>query len=472
MNSRVLPSQLGDSVLVPIWVAGSLGAFALGYLAVFSPELLAGWLVASAALIALWVSFSSPGTAVVGAILLLVTYVPDVAGDRLGLPVSTQALVLLTLVSIVAHRMIRREAVVVPKDVIGLVLLAAAMCLSTFFATDVPLSFTRIADFVKDALLVIVIAASLGSVVWLRRGMWAYAMGGSMLAALALAQQLTGGYGSAFWGLAVTLPYETLQRSAGPLDPNYFGQMLLVSFVMATYLAMTGTGMRARVAYALSAATCLGAIAFTLSRGTLVALFLTVTAIAILRRIPLLFSLPVAATLVLIVAVTLPAPVKDRISASVGITRGAEEVDDRAIRGRLSENVAAARMFVDHPLVGVGPGNFSVHYLEYSQSIGLDPRVQQRTPHNLYLEPLAEMGVVGALAFFWILCAAGRRAWRARGLLGGADSLLAEGIFVSLLGFLTTGVFLHAAYPRYLWITIGLALALGQCVDSNRRHGQ
>ena len=71
-------------------------------------------------------------------------------------------------------------------------------------------------------------------------------------------------------------------------------------------------------------------------------------------------------------------------------------------------------MWADHPLVGVGPDNFEVHYQEYSEAIGTDPRPEQRGAHNLYLESLAETGLLGATAFFGVL-------WLAlRGRLAGA----------------------------------------------------
>jgi O-antigen ligase len=117
------------------------------------------------------------------------------------------------------------------------------------------------------------------------------------------------------------------------------------------------------------------------------------------------------------------------------------------------------QMFSNHPVFGVGTGNYPVRYLDYSQQIGLDPRAEKRHPHNLYLEALAETGLVGAAAMFILLWLAIRGAWRARSVLPAADALLAEAVFVGLLVFLANGLFLHAsAYSRYIWIAIALAL--------------
>jgi O-antigen ligase len=119
-------------------------------------------------------------------------------------------------------------------------------------------------------------------------------------------------------------------------------------------------------------------------------------------------------------------------------------------------------MFRDHPILGVGTGNYPLHYLDYSQQIGLDQRVQQRQPHSLYLEALAETGIIGATALLVVLWLALRGAWRARQRLADRDGVLAEGVFVALLSFLVAALFLHSTYPRYLWIFAGLAFVAGQ----------
>jgi O-antigen ligase len=126
-------------------------------------------------------------------------------------------------------------------------------------------------------------------------------------------------------------------------------------------------------------------------------------------------------------------------------------------------------MFRDYPILGVGPGNYPLHYLDYSEQIGLDPRLAPRDAHSLYLGTLAETGIVGASALLLVLWLALRGAWRARLRLGGDDALMAEGVFVALMSFLVAGLFLHAAYPRYLWMMVGFGLVAGQLARSAAR---
>jgi O-antigen ligase len=151
------------------------------------------------------------------------------------------------------------------------------------------------------------------------------------------------------------------------------------------------------------------------------------------------------------------------------VSSNAGTPQDMSLRGRQSENLAGLRMWSDHPLVGVGPDNFEVHYQQYSEAIGTDPRAEQRGAHNLYLESLAETGFLGAMAFIGVLWLSLTGAWRARRRLQGDDALLAEGILVALGAFLVCAVTLHSAYARYEWIFLGLGLAAGRLARRRAR---
>ena len=85
-----------------------------------------------------------------------------------------------------------------------------------------------------------------------------------------------------------------------------------------------------------------------------------------------------------------------------------------------------------------------------------------RSAHDLYLESLAETGIVGSVPFFSLLAFALVEAWRGRRGKRDRLSLLSEGAFVALVSFLITAVTLHSGYPRYLWMFVGLALAAGR----------
>jgi len=59
-------------------------------------------------------------------------------------------------------------------------------------------------------------------------------------------------------------------------------------------------------------------------------------------------------------------------------------------------------MFLDRPLLGVGPGGFAERVEEYAARVpGLWD--YQATPHNAYVQMAAEAGAVGLLAFLLFL---------------------------------------------------------------------
>jgi O-antigen ligase len=175
---------------------------------------------------------------------------------------------------------------------------------------------------------------------------------------------------------------------------------------------------------------------------------------------------------VLLLAAAAPFVASDRlvqrlasIGSAVSLLRGdGAGVADHAIRGRATEMIAAARVFVDYPLLGVGPGQYAPFYsAEYHQN---DPRFQfrqlsvARRAHSLYLEIGAELGIAGLAVFLAIVAALMRdlraaRNWCSRTRPDLAH--LATALWLSLLAYLTTGVFLHLMYERYYWMLLAIA---------------
>jgi O-antigen ligase len=165
--------------------------------------------------------------------------------------------------------------------------------------------------------------------------------------------------------------------------------------------------------------------------------------------------------------VVLPGAYGSRLSQVTSLTNPTHATDP-ALRGRESALIVGTRMFADHPIVGVGAGNFPVHYLDYAASVGLVVSGQQLSPHNLYLEVAAEQGLIGVVVFGGIVVGAFGSTRRARSALvdAGADhtAQLVEGVRNALVGYLVASLFLHAAYPQMLWLLLAFAWATPQVV--------
>ncbi len=118
--------------------------------------------------------------------------------------------------------------------------------------------------------------------------------------------------------------------------------------------------------------------------------------------------------------------------------------------------IIAAQMFLNNPIVGVGYSNYENNYQTYNDLLGLDNRFGYREPHDLFLEILAETGVLGFIPFVIATIALFISLGRAKKQLislGREDLVIAlASVEISIITFLTTSVFLHGAYIRYLWL--------------------
>ena len=143
-------------------------------------------------------------------------------------------------------------------------------------------------------------------------------------------------------------------------------------------------------------------------------------------------------------------------------TQDAHERPDSAIRGRFTEMLAAARVFADHPLIGVGPGMFKFYAEEYGNEGGLKMLEGPRQAHNLYLGIAADMGAPGLVCFLGMVFVTIRSLGQARKRFMKADPMMADmaaGFLLTIVTFLATGMSSNFSFTRYFWLMLGLATA-------------
>jgi O-antigen ligase len=464
------------ALLGALWGGGALLAIALGVAAATSVIALVGLLGVLAASVVIAAAFAAPRWAVIVLLFVLYSYAGWVASHAVGAPELSQALLLVIIAALAWRQWTRGEQVSLPSELGALLALGLAYTFSAAFARDLGTSFERIQDYIGYSLTVVVLVALLDRPIWLRRAVWTVVIAGAGLAIVSLLQAGLGAYASDFAGFARGKPEGAgVFRASGPLDPNFFGQVLVATAMLALYLGLSARARGGRVLGLAASGVCLAATALTGSRGALVAAAAAFFLVLLLAPVPRRVVATIGALAVVAGLILLPNGLKARVGLPTSSTDSQQVAvvkkgSASAIRGRESENLAALEMFRDYPILGVGPGNYPLHYLDYSEQIGLDPRLEQREAHSLYLESLAEIGIVGAVALLAILWLALRGAWQARLRLGGRDALLAEGIFVALVTFLVAGLFLHLTYPRYLWLMVGFGLIAGNLARGTARE--
>jgi O-antigen ligase len=463
-------------------IAGWYGALLLGAGGVVTAALSVGGatpaqlvpLFLLAGLLAFAVTVAEPRWALVVLLFLLVGYLADRAGGELGLPDGSYRYAPVIALAVLVRRAVVGTAVELPPALVALVALVAATIASIFVAGELEPSLERLADLLRTIIVIALMVVLIDSPTWLRRAMWAVTLAAAGLSALTVYQQVTKSYDQDFLGLA-TVTIGTYPRSHGPTNPVFWAQSLAAASMLGLYLWLASRSRAGRTLAFVSFGLCLAAIAYTASRGAFLAVACALVLTAVLR--PKRTLLPLAGVAIAI-AVALPSLPDDYLQrfASLGSVVTAPSTEtvvsapEGSLRGRLGETLAAVHMFADHPVLGVGYGNYPSRYGEYSVQIGLEQRVGERTPHSLIPEALAETGVVGTVALLGVLGMALVGAWRARAALGGTDALLAEGAFVALVALLVAGMFLHIASARSFYIPVGLALAAGSLARGTPRE--
>jgi putative inorganic carbon (HCO3(-)) transporter len=407
-------------------------------------------------------TFRYPRWSLIAVLVLFITYAADVLGSHVGGLITPFMFVTIVLLAVIARRLLGLDSYQIPPvEFLLLLLFGLAMGVSLLAAADYGAGQAWLFEFWKSVSVVFLMLVLFDNVDWLRRSMWALAVGGAILGALTVLQQATQTYDSDYGGFAIVNSDRGLSRSAGPIDANFFGQLMVFTSTLSLYLILATERSLGRAIALASFGLGLFAIWFSLSRASLITMVLVLSAVVIFRRIP--FKVAAAALVIgaiLIAFFASEAPKKYVSALTQPITSGPGNADDRSLVERYQAILVGVDMFRDNPLIGVGPSNYPAHYLEYAQSTGVLSGVMPKAiqPHNLYLEMLAEVGVVGTAVLFTLVGIALTGSWRARRHLSGANELFAEAAFVALGSFLVNSLFLHAAYPRQLWIPVGLAL--------------
>lgn len=231
-------------------------------------------------------------------------------------------------------------------------------------------------------------------------------------------------------------------RAAGPFgEPNFFALSMAALTPLALYVVTLG-GWRRYLGFAALVAIA-GAILAAGSRGAAIAMVFALIVVGLTTKNSILRWTAVATVLAGLALVPIFA------------TQAANS-SERSVEGRATENRVALAMFEANPIAGVGPGQFSNLYRDYSRKIGDDPR-PTREPHSLPLEIASEQGIVGIIgwltaALVVIVYTIRRRVW---------STALGRSFMLAACTYLVGSLFLHGSQLRLLFMLIAVALAYG-----------
>jgi O-antigen ligase len=263
-------------------------------------------------------------------------------------------------------------------------------------------------------------------------------------------------------------------RAFGHFDqPNPFAGYLTTILPLAICMALCPANPTRFRWLSLGAAGLLGVgIGLSQSRGAwlgaaVAALFLLLAWSRFTRRLLIPCALGGALAVALALSGLLPAAILDRLAQTIeyfGVfdVRTVEVTSENwAVVERMAHWQAGWYMFVDHPWLGVGAGNYAAAYPQYFVGTW---REALGHAHNYYLNILAELGVVGGSLLLLLLALAFRQ-------LGGTlvrsepmrDTFwraVLAGVFAGLIVFCIHNMF-DSLFVHSVNIQVGVLIGLG-----------
>jgi len=396
---------------------------------------------------------------------------PVLLAHDTGVHAFQAAFVMLLLVPLAAYVLVRREALVVTPALGLMVAFLGVLVISAVVSGASATTAASVTGFASEGLLLYVLMTNaVRTADMLRAVVWALLVAGAVMGAVSLWQEATHTYRTAFGGLGQVNIDPTVDvpvarpRLAGPIgEKNRYAQVLLVLLPLALWAARYERNALLRLAAVGCGGFALCGIVLTFSRGGFLALVVLVVAMLATGLLRVRHALALGLAFVALVTIVLPGYVTrlqtlQKADSAASQTSGA----DGAIRGRATENLAALHAFGDHPLLGVGPGEFFAREsTAYANALDLRFLDTRRRAHNLYLEMAADTGLAGLLVFLAIVWTTlvgvwrTARSWDTRG--DPVRAALARAFALSIVVYLVSAIFLQLAYQRYFWLLIALA---------------
>ncbi len=478
LNKTFRQHLLSERKPVLLFIAVLGAALVTGTIAAGQPLFAAGLvlviLLALAAII--WSDFPT-----LTVIFMLYTNAAVIAVKFHDVPfIAGAALPVLLIIPLTHHLILRRQRLIFTPALPLLFIFLAIQILGALFSEkSISLAIPALVAFVVEGIgLYFLITNVVRTPKMLRRAIWILLFAGALLGGLSFHQQITGTFDNNYGGFAQTggrgfqTGIETLQgevrqtRLSGPIgEKNRYAQIMLMLLPLGLFRFWSERSNWLRILAAIFTGLILigGSLAF--SRGAAVGFALMLGIMVSMRYLK--FYHFIIIVLAIVPVMQLFPQYGTRLAtlqvltelASTGDTAGLAEVDG-AIQGRTTEILAATLVFADHPLIGVGPGMFKYYAQDYAKLVGIRVLKENREAHILYLGIAADNGALGLICFLAIVAVTLRGlAHRRKQWIQSRPEYanMAMGFFLSIIGYLTTGLFLHMSFMRYFWLMLALA---------------
>lgn len=498
MSAEGTPIARLLAILLPCAGAGFLVFFLLKptFLLVTGALLAFGFLVVSAR----W-----PDAGTLAVLFLLYTNIavlavrpPGAEGAAAG-PRTAVALVGMWLVlgATLAYRLFARKERLLFDSGFMLMLLFLGACLasSLFARAEQPIGKFLGDYFLEGLVLFFLLSNVIRDSATLRRATWVLLFAGALMASFSILQKVTHTEQNAYGGFALMdrgpertpEEQETLQRqraagkvdsggelvgqarAGGPVDAsNLYAEILMVLLPLAALQFRMEASRTLRILAVVTAGLIFGGLLLTFSRGCILAAIVVCVLMCGMGLLKLRQLLIAALACSLLIAMLQPTVVTrmlslERISALFSGSDVSGAAPDSSMVLRYELDLAAWRVFLSHPILGVGPGQFVPYYsMDYVNRIGMHPLTKGYQAHNIYFQALAETGLIGAVCFASILVSILWSLWTEwkHSLYGRAEiAHTASAFFLSVTALVIASLFSPMTDQRYFWLLLALASA-------------
>ena len=419
-----------------------------------------------------------------GAYLLIFTTFSNISDlfTETGLPSINQPLVAILFLVVIANMIFTPERLTPIKNFSKIEWTLVAYLLIIIFSYTVAIDKNEAIDsiigLVKDITIVFIIFVTLSNRNKIKTGIWIIIITICILSILGIIKSFFN-LDFTFFGLAqqsdIGQRFASGElRFGGPIGlANVWGQVLVIVLPYFIYRVVgSKNNSPSEVMMILATLSVIIAILLTGSRGAFIGFIIIFPLILLELRI----KFPAFLITLLVgffIFINLPSNLSQRFYSFVKLQSDSKEsiTSDTSVQNRLEQMQIGLKMFKDHPFLGVGIGNYSQNYWNYAEELGYESGVtdirysrNDREPHSLYIEILAETGLFGLSTFslfLWFLIHKALnlilifskntqdQKWK---------SWLAPILF-SLISYTITGFFLHGIGFRWFWIISAISMA-------------
>ncbi len=372
---------------------------------------------------------------------------------------------------------VQKQPLIINSVLLLMIVYLGFSLLSGILSVQPSATYSRINNFLIEGLILYALILNcIRTIDVLQKAVWVLLAAGALIGSLSVYQSVTGNYDNDFGGLAQVSnaainageetflgDQRTVSRLSGQIgEKNRYAQTMVVLLPLAVSRVLYERSRRRQLIAAVCGMLILGGTLLSFSRGAglaIVALFFAMAALQVVRFRHWLVLAVATPLLILVIApdylerISTLGEVSDLASGNTGQTDG-------SILGRATENLAALYVFFDHPIVGVGPGQVTRYIRDAGNELGLRHLTEDRRAHNMYLEELADTGILGFSAFMGILLVTVTRLYQLMRYWQSRNNEYFQtlaGLLLAVFAYMVTAIFLHLSYARYYWFLLALA---------------